>query len=205
MIIKQGITSNNKMLKTGLFFGSFNPVHIGHLIIANHIVEHTDIDEVWLVVTPHNPHKKKATLLSDFQRLSMVRLAVENYPKIKASNIEFDLPQPNYTINTLTVLQEKYPDKQFVLLMGEDNLASLPKWKNFEAILDYYQIYVYPRLHEKIIPDFLKTHPSVIQIKAPIIELSATQIRKDIKNKKNTRPMLPPEVFKYLDEMNFYK
>ena len=193
------------MLKIGLFFGSFNPIHIGHLIIANHIVEHSDVDNVWFIVTPHNPHKKKSSLLSDFQRLTMVRLAVENYPKLKASNIEFDLPQPNYTINTLTVLQEKYPDKQFVLLMGEDNLASLPKWKNFEAILNYYQIYVYPRLHEKVIPDFLKTHSSVLRIKAPIIELSATQIREDIKNRKNVRPMLPPEVFKYLDEMNFYK
>ncbi len=193
------------MLKIGLFFGSFNPIHIGHLIIANHIVEHSDVDNVWFIVTPHNPHKKKSSLLSDFQRLTMVRLAVENYPKLKASNIEFDLPQPNYTINTLTVLQEKYPDKQFVLLMGEDNLASLPKWKNFEAILNYYQIYVYPRLHEKVIPDFLKTHSSVLRIKAPIIELSATQIREDIKNRNNVRPMLPLEVFKYLDEMNFYK
>ena len=193
------------MHKIGLFFGSFNPIHIGHMIIANYIVEHTEIDEVWLVVTPHNPHKKKTSLLSDFQRLSMVRLAVENYPKIKASNIEFNLPQPNYTINTLTVLQEKYPDKKFILLMGEDNLASLPKWKNFEAILTYYQIYVYPRLHQKTVPDFLINHPSIKQIKAPIIELSATQIRKDIKERKNVRPMLPPKVFKYLDEMNFYK
>ncbi len=193
------------MQKTGLFFGSFNPVHIGHLIIANHIVEHTDIDEVWFVVTPHNPHKKKTSLLSDFQRLTMVRLATENYRKMKASNIEFDLPQPNYTINTLSVLQEIYPDKQFVLLMGEDNLASLPKWKNYEAILTYYKIYVYPRIHQKTIPDFIKKHPAINHIKAPIIELSATQIRTDIKNRKNVRPMLSPEVYKYLDEMNFYK
>lgn len=199
------MTNHNKMRKIGLFFGSFNPIHIGHLIIANHIVEHTDTDEVWFIVTPHNPHKKKSSLLSDFQRLTMVRLAIENYPKLKDSNIEFNLPQPNYTINTLTVLQEKYPDNQFILLMGEDNLASLPKWKNFEAILEYYNIYVYPRLHQKTIPGFLKNHPSVKLINAPIIELSATQIRKNIKENKNVRPMLPPEVFKYLDEMNFYK
>ncbi len=193
------------MQKTGLFFGSFNPIHIGHLIIANHIVEHTDIDEVWLVVTPHNPLKKKTTLLNDFQRLSMVRLATENYPKIKASNIEFNLPQPNYTINTLTVLQEKYPNKKFILLMGEDNLASLPKWKNYEAILAYYQIYVYPRIHQKTVPDYLTAHASIKKIKAPIIEISATQIRQYIKQGKNVRPLLPPEIFKYIEEMHFYK
>ena len=193
------------MYKTGLFFGSFNPIHIGHLIIANHIVEHTDIDNVWLVVTPHNPHKKKATLLNDFQRLSMVRLATENYPAIKDCKIEFDLPQPNYTINTLTVLHEKFPHNEFVLLMGEDNLATFPKWKNFETILKYYKIYVYPRIQQKSIPVFLLNHPSIKFIKAPVIEISATQIRKDIKDGKNVRPLLPPEVFKYIEEMHFYK
>lgn len=193
------------MRKTGLFFGSFNPIHIGHLILANHIVEHTGIDEVWFVVTPHNPHKKKSALLSDFQRLTMVRLATENYPKMKASNIEFELPQPNYTINTLTALQEKYPDNQFTLLMGEDNLATLPKWKNYEAILNYYKIFVYPRIHKKTIPGFLLNHPSVKIVKAPVIEISATQIRKSIKENKNIRPLLPPEVYKYVEEMHFYK
>jgi len=193
------------MKKTGLFFGSFNPIHIGHLIIANYIVEHDDLDEVWFVVTPHNPHKQKKTLLNDTQRLMMVRLAVEDYPKLKASNIEFGLPQPNYTVNTLTVLQEKYPDRKFILLMGQDNLASFYKWKNFDAILKYYQIYVYPRLTEKKIkPEFL-SHPSIKFIKAPIMELSATQIRQDLKNRKNVRPLLPPEVYQYIDEMNFYK
>ncbi len=193
------------MKKIGLFFGSFNPIHIGHMIMANHLVEHTDLNEIWLVVTPHNPLKKKAGLLNDFQRLTMARLATENYPKIKASNIEFDLPQPNYTIDTLTILQEKYPDKQFVLLMGADNLAGLPKWKNYEAILSYYQIYVYPRLTDKKLPDYLTDHTAVKMIKAPIIEISATQIRKDIKTGRNVRPLLPPEVFQYIDEMNFYK
>ncbi len=193
------------MRKTGLFFGSFNPVHIGHLIIANHIVEHTAIDEVWLVVTPHNPHKKKVSLLNDFQRLTMVRLATENYPSIKDCNIEFDLQQPNYTINTITVLQEKFPENKFILLMGEDNLVTFPKWKNYEAILKYYQIYVYPRLHQKSVPAFLLSHPSIEFIKAPVIEISATQIRKDIKTGKNVRPLLPPEVYKYIEEMHFYK
>jgi nicotinate-nucleotide adenylyltransferase len=193
------------MKKTGLFFGSFNPIHIGHLIIANHIVEHTDLEEVWLVVTPHNPHKKKTTLLNDLQRLAMVRLATEPYQKLKACKIEFDLPQPNYTVNTLAVLQEKYPDNQFVLLMGEDNLAGLHKWKNYETILEYYQIYVYPRLTQKKVTNDLINHPAVTMIKAPIIELSATQIRQDIKAGKNVRPMLPPEVYQYIEEMRFYK
>jgi len=193
------------MKKTGLFFGSFNPIHIGHLIIANHIVEHSGLDEVWLVVTPHNPHKQKKTLLNDYQRLMMVRLATEAYPKLKASNIEFDLPQPNYTVHTLAFLQEKYPQREFVLLMGQDNLASLPKWKNYQTILQYYKIYVYPRITSKTIPQELINHPSVTMIEAPIIELSATQIRKDIAEHKNVRPLLPPEVFQYIDEMNFYR
>jgi len=191
--------------KTGLFFGSFNPVHAGHLMIANHLTEHAGLDEVWFVVTPHNPHKQKKSLLNDHHRLTMVRLATENYPKLKASNIEFGLPQPNYTINTLTLLQEKYPDRDFVLLMGQDNIASLHKWKNYEAILQYYKIYVYPRITRKIARQEILEHPSVRFVKAPIVELSATQIRNDIKEQKNVRPLLPPEVFQYIDEMNFYK
>jgi len=193
------------MKKTGLFFGSFNPIHIGHLIIANHIVEHTDLDEVWLVVTPHNPLKNKKTLLNDTQRLMMARLALENYPKLKVSNIEFGLPQPNYTIHTLTYLQEKYPDNQLVLIMGSDNLSGFYKWKNYETILKYYNIYVYPRLSDKKIKEEFKNHPHIKFIQAPIIEISASQIRKDIADNKNVRPLLPPEVFQYIDEMNFYK
>ena len=193
------------MKKVGLFFGSFNPIHIGHLIIANHLVEHTELDEVWFVVTPHNPHKEKKTLLKDHHRLMMVRLAIEKYPKLKVSNVEFDLPQPNYTINTLTVLQEKNPETSFYLLMGQDNLASFKKWKNYESILDYYHIYVYPRISNKSIPQDLKQQPHIHFVKAPIIEISATQIRKDLKEGKNVMPLLPPEVYKYIEEMNFYK
>ena len=191
--------------KTGLFFGSFNPIHIGHLIIANYMVEHSDLDEIWLIITPHNPHKLKKTLLNDHQRLTMLRLAVENYPNLFASNIEFALPQPNYTVNTLAYLHEKYPDRDFVLLMGQDNLASFHKWKNYQYILDYYQIFVYPRITDKKGLPEIENHVSVTKIKAPIIEISATQIRNDIKQAKNVRPMLPSEVFKYIDEMNFYK
>tara|TARA_R110002020_G_scaffold212384_4_gene418882 strand:- start:3647 stop:4303 length:657 start_codon:yes stop_codon:yes gene_type:complete len=194
--------------KIGLYFGTFNPIHVGHLIIANHMVEFSDLDEVWFVVTPHNPHKKKKTLLEDHHRLAMVRIAVEEYPKLQASNVEFDLPQPNYTVNTLVHLEEKYPEKNFSLIMGEDNLKSLHKWKNYEVILERYSIYVYPRISEGNTP----LHPSrgekLPQIKivdAPIIELSSTFIRKGIKAGKNIRPMLPAEVWTYLDEMNFYK
>ncbi len=193
------------MKKTGLFFGSFNPIHIGHLILANHFVENSDLDEIWFVVTPHNPHKVKKTLLDDFHRLTMVRLAVENYPKLKASNVEFELPQPNYTINTLTFLQEKYLDRKFAVIMGQDNLASFNKWKNYESILEFYQVYVYPRLTNKSIPELFLQHKSIKFVKAPIIEISATQIRKAIKENKNIRPLLPCDVYQYLDEMNFYK
>ncbi len=193
------------MQKIGLFFGSFNPIHIGHLIIANDMVEHSDLDKVWFVVSPHNPHKEKKTLLNDHHRLTMVRMATENYKKLEASNIEFGLPQPSYTIHTLTYLREQHPDKQFVLLMGQDNLASLHKWKNYEQILAQYPVFVYPRITTKVPREDIIHHDSIHFIKAPIIELSATQIRLDIKAGLNVRPMLPPEVFTYLDEMNFYK
>lgn len=191
--------------KIGLYFGTFNPIHIGHLIIANHLVENSDLDEVWMVVTPHNPHKKKKTLLDDHHRLRMVRIAVEEYPKLQATNIEFDLPQPNYTTNTLAHLEEKYPEKSFSLIMGEDNLKSLHKWKNYEVILDRYAIYVYPRISEGTIETQFDDHPKITRVDAPIMELSSTYIRKGIKTGINIRPMLPHEVWKYLDEMNFYK
>lgn len=191
--------------KIGLYFGTFNPIHIGHLIIANHLVENSDLDEIWLVVTPHNPHKKKKTLLEDHHRLAMVRIALEEYPKLKASNIEFNLPQPNYTTNTLAHLEEKYPEKSFCLIMGEDNLKSLHKWKNYKVILDRYSIYVYPRISEGSMETEFKNHPKITKIDAPIMELSSTYIRKSIPKGKNIRPMLPFEVWKYLDEMNFYK
>ncbi len=192
-------------MKVGLFFGSFNPMHIGHLAIANHMVEFSDLDEVWLVVTPHNPFKKKNTLLADNHRLRMVEIALEDYPKLKASNIEFGLPQPNYTVNTLIHLNEKYPKSQFNLIMGEDNLQSFHKWKNYETLLDNHNIYVYPRIYKSKKESELLHHQKVKQVQAPIIELSATFIRQSIKNNKNIKPLLPYRVWQYLDEMNFYK
>ena len=191
--------------KTGLYFGTFNPIHVGHLIIANHLVEFSDLDEVWFVVTPHNPHKKKKTLLEDHHRLAMVRIAVENYPKLQASNVEYDLPQPNYTVNTLAYLEEKHPKNNFCLIMGEDNLKSFPKWKNYEVILERYSIYVYPRISEGTVETQFDNHEKIVKVDAPIIELSSTFIRNGIKSGKNIRPMLSAEVWKYLDEMNFYK
>lgn len=191
--------------KIGLYFGTFNPIHVGHLTIANHMVEYGGLDEVWMVVTPHNPHKKKKTLLDNHHRFTMVDIALEDYPKIKASKIEFDLPQPNYTVNTLAVLDEKYPDYNFCLIMGEDNLKSFHKWKNYEVILDQYAIYVYPRISEGIIEHQFKGHKKITQIDAPIMEISSTFIRKSIKEGKNIRPLLPHNVWRYLDEMNFYK
>ena len=136
------------MKKIGLFFGSFNPIHIGHLILANYILENSDMEELWLVVSPQNPFKEKKSLLNDHNRLDMVQLAVKNYPKMRASNIEFSLPKPSYTIDTLTYLKEKYPNYAFALIMGEDNLESLPKWKNSEKLISDYQIIVYPRTFE---------------------------------------------------------
>lgn len=198
------------MKKIGLFFGSFNPIHIGHLILANYILEHSDMQELWFVVSPQNPFKDKKTLLKDHNRLDMVQLAIKNYPKMRASNVEFSLPTPSYTIDTLTYLQEKHPDYSFSLIMGEDNLKSLHKWKNYELLLKNHQIIVYPRISGEDISTplnvtELKNHENIHQIDAPIIELSATEIRNMIKEGKNTRPMLPPEVFEYLDGSSFYK
>ena len=192
-------------MKIGLFFGTFNPIHIGHLTIANHIVEYSELDQVWFVVTPHSPFKKKKTLLDDYQRLEMVYQATKDYSTLKPCDIEFNLPQPNYTINTLVHLQEKYPDHDFSLLMGEDNLKSFHKWKNYDVILENYSLYVYPRISNGSVEHQFKNHPKINKINAPIMEISSTFIRHSIKAGKNVRPMLPDSVWKYLDEMNFYK
>jgi nicotinate-nucleotide adenylyltransferase len=193
------------MKKIGLYFGTFNPIHIGHLILANHFAETTDLDEVWLVVTPQNPTKRKDSILDNHHRLELVYKATYDYPKLRPSDIEFGLPMPNYTINSLTHLEEKHPDKQFVLLMGEDNLVSFPKWKNYELILERYELYVYPRKTDRTIPKQFQNNPKINLIDAPQIELSSSAIRKAIKANQNIRPLLPPESWLYLDEMNFYK
>lgn len=192
-------------MKIGLYFGTFNPIHVGHLIIANHMVEHADLDQVWLVVTPHNPLKKKSTLLDDYHRLQMVFLATEDYPKLKPSDIEFKLEQPNYTVNTLVHLEEKYPIHEFSLIMGEDNLKSFHKWKNYEAILEHHEIYVYPRISVEDENLEFKNHSKIHMIDAPVVEISSTAIRSNIKLGKNVRPLLPSKVWEYIDHNLFYK
>lgn len=194
-------------MKVGLYFGTFNPIHIGHLVIANHMVQYTDLDEVWMVVTPHSPLKKKKGLLEDFHRLHLVNLAVAEYDYLRSSDIEFKLSQPNYTVNTMAHLHERYPKYEFALLMGEDNLESFPKWKNYEHLLEQYKLYVYPRIFDKTIDHLpLLEHPNVYMVEnAPIMEISATFIRNAIKEGKNIQPLLDKEVWKYIDHNLFYK
>lgn len=192
-------------MKVGLYFGTFNPIHVGHMIIANHMVEYSDLDEIWMVVTPHNPFKKKSSLLDNHHRFELVYKATESYNKIKPSNIEFNLPQPNYTVNTLAYISEKHPKKEFSLIMGEDNLKGFHKWKNFQTILDHHKIYVYPRISEGSLEHKIKNHKKIQKIDAPIIQISSTMIRNGIKNNKNVKPLLDKEVWTYIDEMNFFK
>ena len=188
--------------KIGLYFGTFNPIHIGHLIVAEYMVEHTDLKEVWFVVTPSNPLKKKATLLDEHHRLYMVNLAIENDSRFRSSDVEFKLPYPSYTCHTLAHLQAQYPDKEFVLIMGEDNLVNLEKWKNWEYIVEHYPIYTYPRSGNEAASCHFS---SVVKVQAPKIEISATLIRDSIKQKKEVKYLLLPQVYNYIDEMNFYK
>ena len=195
-----------KLKQIGLFFGTFNPIHNGHLILANHLVQETTLVEIWYVITPQSPFKKKSTLLDDHHRYQMVYEATEKYNHLKPSKIEFDLPQPNYTINTLVHLQEKYTEGyEFRLIMGEDNLKSFKKWKNYEQILENYALMVYPRISSGSIPEDLQNHPKIHQVDAPVIEISSTLIRRMHKDGKDVRPMVPAEAWIYMDRMNFYR
>ncbi len=190
-------------MKIGLFFGSFNPVHIGHMAIANYMAEFTDLKQVWFVVSPQSPLKKKTSLLADHHRLQLVSIAIGDSLKYKASNIEFKLPKPSYTVNTLAHLAEKYPQHSFALIMGSDNLETLHKWKNYEHILAEYDIYIYPR------PDSdggeLKNHPRVKFVEAPFMDISATFLREALKAKKDIRFFIPSPAYEYLREMHFYE
>ena len=190
-------------MKTGLFFGSFNPIHIGHMIIANYMATQTDLDKIWLVVSPQNPMKQKSTLARDYDRLHLTRLAIGDNLNIRASNIEFDLPKPSYTIDTLTYLREKNPNDDFVLIMGGDNLATLHKWKNYELILRDYQIYVYQR------PGYdlgeLMNHPKVKLFNAPQMHISASYIRKCIKEGYSIQYLVNDAVYEYLRSSSLYR
>ena len=190
--------------KVGLYFGSFNPVHIGHMAIANYMVEFTGIDQLWFVVSPQNPHKAKENLLDDYHRLELVTRAIDGDARFRTSNIEFGLPKPSYTINTLTHLQEKFPNHRFSIIMGSDNLDSFHKWKNYEVILENFGILVYPR------PGFDESkalhHPGITIVRdTPLMEISSSFIRESIKAGKDVRHFMPQKTWDYLDEMNFYR
>lgn len=189
--------------KVGLFFGSFNPIHIGHLIIANYMANFTALDEVWFVVSPQNPFKEKKSLGNMYDRLEMVDLAIADTDYLKVSDIEFGLPQPSYTIDTLMHLQEKYPNKEFVLIMGEDNLAGFSKWKNADIILRDYKLIVYPRSGYD--GGALIEHPSVSMTDTPVMELSSTFVRAAIKENKNIRYFVPDKVLDFIDKKGLYR
>jgi nicotinate-nucleotide adenylyltransferase len=191
-------------MKVGLFFGTYNPVHVGHMVIANYMVEFTDLDQVWMIVTPQNPFKQKESMLKDYDRLHLVKLAIGDDLKMKASDIEFGLPQPNYTSNTLAYLEDKFSDHEFVLIMGADNLEHFHKWKNHEHILDAHQIYVYPRLDSDEGGE-LKNHEKVKMVEAPIMKVSSSFIRQAIKEGKNVAHYMPDQVAAYVKEMNLYR
>ncbi|MFZ1380810.1 MAG: nicotinate (nicotinamide) nucleotide adenylyltransferase [Saprospiraceae bacterium] len=191
-------------MKIGLYFGSFNPIHIGHLIIAQHILNHTEIQRLWFVISPHNPLKDKASLANDRDRLHLVQLAIEDNPSMKASDIEFKLPQPSYTIDTLTYIKEKYPRYEFALIMGADNLISLPKWKNYQLLINNYPIYIYKRPNYPI-ESALVQHENIHILDTPLLDISSTWIRQLIKTKKSIRYLVPEKVFEYLESSHLYR
>jgi nicotinate-nucleotide adenylyltransferase len=197
------------MAVIGLYFGSFNPVHIGHIVIAGYMTEFTGLDQVWFVVSPQNPLKKKETLLTDHHRLYMAQQAIGDNDRLKASDIEFRLPIPSYTIDTLTYLKEKYPKNEFCLVMGEDNLYTLHKWKNANEVIKKYPIYVYPRPYSRKPAsgqlENILLSAEIHHVKAPLMDISGTFIRDGIKNRKNMSYFLSPPVWKYIKEMHFYE
>ena len=190
-------------MKIGLFFGSFNPVHSGHMVIASYMAEYTDLQQVWMMVSPHNPFKDKLSLLQDYHRLDLVKAAIGDNRKLKASDIEFKLPKPSYTVHTLAHLGEVYPQHQFILIMGRDNLSSFHKWKDYEQILQRHEIYVYPRVHAE--KSDLENHASVKFIDAPLMEISSSFIREAIRQQKDVRYMMPERVWLSIEEKSFYR
>ncbi len=195
-------------MKVGLYFGSFNPIHVGHLIIANHMANYAGFDQVWMVVSPQNPLKKKNSLLEDYHRLALVKIAIEDNPKLKACDIEFKLSIPSYTAVTLAHLKEKYPSHEFSLLMGEDNIRTFHKWFNYEEIIENHKLYVYPRVANEPVVDAnsLLDHAHVeLCSEVPVMKISSSFIRKTIKEGKDVKYLLTEPVYNYIDEMNFYR
>ena len=190
-------------MKIGLYFGSFNPVHFGHLIIANYIVNNTDLDQGWLVVSPQNPFKTSAVLLNEYERLFLVRLAVEDEPNLRASDVEFKLPKPSYTIDTLVYLEEKYPQHEFSIIMGSDSYENLPKWKNADVLTKKYQMIVYQRREHPVIIREEERKPLILQ--APLLEISATMVRQNVQQGKSIRYLVPEKVREEIEKGGYYK
>ena len=190
-------------MKVGLFFGSFNPIHVGHLILANYMIEETDLDQVWFVVSPQSPHKNKSSLLDEYQRLHLVELAIEDNPNFRTSNIEFSMSKPSYTVDTLSVLHDKFPKYNFTLIMGGDNLKTFHKWKNPETILAYHHIYCYNR--PEATEGELFSHEKVNLFDAPQMKISASHIRKQIRKGQSVKYIVPDNCLDYLDSIGAYK
>ena len=193
-------------MNIGLFFGSFNPIHIGHLIIANVVREQTDLQQVWFVVSPQNPFKKAKNLLNEYDRLRMVELAVEDNYDLRACNIEFSMPKPSYTADTLAYLGEKYPQHNFHLILGSDNLTHFHRWKNYQAIIDHHLLYVYPRPDASApnINDEISTHPSLHHVEAPLLNISATFIRNLVQQDRSVKYLVADEVANYIRNKKLY-
>lgn len=190
-------------MKTGLYFGSFNPIHIGHMAIANFMIEFSDLEQLWFVVSPQNPLKEKKSLLKDYHRLEMVRLAVEDDDRFRASDIEFRLPTPSYTIDTLTYLEEKNPGREFQLVMGADGLRTFHKWKHADLIAEKYHRLIYPRPHVDMTAASLL--PNLTVVDAPLMEISSSFIRKAIRAGKDVRHLMPEKAYRYMRDMHFYE
>lgn len=190
-------------MNIGLYFGSFNPIHVGHLVIANVMVEKAGLDQVWFVVSPQNPFKSNGSLAHEFDRLDMVRAAIHDNYKFQVSDAEFQMPKPSYTVDTMAVLTDKYPQHQFQLIIGEDNLAGFKKWKNYQAILDFYGLCVYPRPDSQ--PSELRTHPSIQMIDAPLLNISATFIRDCIRQGQSIKYLVPDSVIEIIESRKLYR
>ncbi|WP_212000868.1 nicotinate (nicotinamide) nucleotide adenylyltransferase [Chitinophaga sp. HK235] len=189
-------------MRIGLYFGSFNPIHTGHLIIANYVAYNTDLDKVWFVVSPQNPLKSSSALLNEHDRFHLVELAIKDEPRLRASNIEFSLPRPSFTVDTLAYMGEKFPTQEFAIIMGSDSFQNLPRWKNYTHIVNHYPIYVYRRPGHEI----TDTYGAKVEIlDAPMLDISATDIRKWIKEGKSVRYMVPDNVINYIQDNNYFR